>query len=95
MLMVRETLMDAFKFDFNMIIEEGYFYEELSPVLQQKVVNQLFSSFIDKFSLFFAEMDQGFVRELTVNLHARFFSEGDVVFNPGQKVCFLVFVATG
>jgi hypothetical protein len=44
-----------------MIVEESGFYDQLAPVLQQRLANQLFSSFAVKFSLFFAEMEEGFV----------------------------------
>jgi hypothetical protein len=44
-----------------MIVEESIFYDQLSPVLQQRLANQLFSPFTAKFGLFFAEMEEGFV----------------------------------
>ena len=41
---------DAFKFDFNMVIEEYAFYYALPPKMQTELVNLLFSDFIKNFS---------------------------------------------
>ena len=35
--LLRSIISNAFRFDFNSIIEEAYFYNELSPALQQKI----------------------------------------------------------
>jgi hypothetical protein len=49
-------------------------------------VNQFFKGFILKFSLFFGELEQGFVNEVVVNLFARSFKTGDSIIDAGQVV---------
>lgn len=42
---IRKNLENAFRFDYNVIIEEFDFYEHLSPQLRTKLVIELFSPF--------------------------------------------------
>ena len=42
LLAIRKNLEDAFLYDFNVIIEEFDFYEDLSPQLKSKLVIELF-----------------------------------------------------
>lgn len=78
-----------------MIIEEFEIYQDLSSKLKVKVVKQVFEGFIEKFNLFFAELDQGFVSEVVVNLFARTYKPGEVVIRAGQVVTKLIFITRG
>lgn len=42
---IRKNLEDAFEFDFNVIIEEFQFYQNLCPLLRSKLMIELFSPF--------------------------------------------------
>ena len=59
--------------DFNIIIEEYQFFEMISPKLQTKLIKLMFSDFISNFKKFFVKMEQNFINQIVVNLHARVF----------------------
>jgi len=78
-----------------MIIEEFDIYQQLTTQLQTKVVAQMFTNYIGKFNLFFAELEVGFVNEVVVNLFARTLKPGEVIYEPGHVVDQLVFITRG
>lgn len=55
----------------------------------------MFGGFITKFSLFFGEMEHGFVSEMVVNLFARSYTPGEYVLKAGQIVTKLMFITKG
>lgn len=59
--------------DFNIIIEEYQFFEMISPKLQTKLIELMFQDFIKNFGKFFHKMEQNFINQIVVNLHARVF----------------------
>jgi len=72
--LVAESLLileDSMTNDFNLIIEEFPFYQIIPPKLQTIVINELFGDFMDCFSLFFKDCEQGFKNELIVNMSIR------------------------
>lgn len=80
---IRKNLENAFRYDFNVIIEEFDFYEHLSPQLRTKLVIELFGPFESKFHLFFGELDRLFINEVIINMFARIYKPNDVVLLPG------------
>ena len=81
--------------DFNMIIEEFDIYQQLTSQLQTKVVTHIFTGFISKFKLFFAELEAGFINEVVINLFARTQLPGEVILEPGEYVNQLFFIVRG
>jgi len=53
MVSIRKNLEDAFEYDFNVIIEEFNFYNQLCPLLKSKLMIKIFTPFEQKFFLFF------------------------------------------
>ena len=68
---ISENVEEAFKNDFNMIIEEHSFYQQLSPRMQTQVINLIFEDFRKNFRHFFDPCDQGFINEAIINLLSR------------------------
>ena len=68
---IRKNLEDAFEYDFNVIIEEFHFYQNLSPHLRSELMIELFGPFEAKFHLFFGELERLFINEVIINLFAR------------------------
>ena len=68
---IRKNLEDAFEYDFNVIIEEFHFYQNLSPHLRSELMVELFGPFEKKFNLFFGELERLFINEIVINLFAR------------------------
>ena len=50
---IKHFISDAFKLDFNMVIEEYHFYYNLTPRMQTQLVDLVFRDFLDKFNHFF------------------------------------------
>lgn len=68
---IRKNLEDAFEYDFNVIIEEFHFYQNLSPHLRSELMVELFGPFEKKFNFFFGELERLFINEIVINLFAR------------------------
>ena len=92
---IRKNLENAFRFDYNVIIEEYDFYEHLSPQLRTKLVTELFGPFESKFELFFGELERLFINEVIINMFARIYKPNDVILFPGQPVPSVMFVMKG
>ena len=57
---IREYIQDALVYDFNLIIEEYPFYNELPASLQNLISDSLFDKFKTDFSAFFLNTEIGF-----------------------------------
>lgn len=57
---IKEFIQDAFVYDYNLIIEEFEFYNQLPSHLQNKISESLFKTFKQQFSMFFMNTDIGF-----------------------------------
>ena len=93
LLLIRHTVSNSFRFDFNGIIEEGDYFTEMSPALQQKILNVSFCSFRSKFGIFFDELNEGFTNLVIINLQARFYNEDETIFYPGEKITYLSLIS--
>ena len=65
------TVIDACRFDFNMIVEEFDLYQSLSPKLQTELIELLFKKFINRFKYFFGPCEIGFRNEFVIQLYNR------------------------
>ena len=89
---MRKSLEVSFAYDFNVIIEEFPFYQQLIPRDQTEVIKKLFGSFLEKFEHFFNGCEQGFINEMVINMYARTYRPGSVIYKQGTKmreVCFI------
>ena len=68
---ILKTIEIAIMHDFNMIIEEFNFYNQLTPRLQTEVVQFLFTDFIEQFEHFFSYCGVGFRNEFIINMPSR------------------------
>ena len=57
---IKEFIQDAFIYDFNLIIEEFRFYDELPASIQNQISESLFKTFKLNFNSFFLNTDIGF-----------------------------------
>ena len=57
---IKEFIQDAFIYDFNLIIEEFRFYDELPASIQNQISESLFKGFKQNFNNFFLNTDIGF-----------------------------------
>ena len=92
---IRKNLEDAFEYDFNVIIEEFHFYQNLSPHLRSELMIELFGPFEKKFNLFFGELERLFINEILINLFARTYTPDQIVQQPGLPVAGIMFVLKG
>ena len=86
---------DAFKLDFNMLVEEHDFYFALPPKMQTDLINFLFFDFKKQFSSFFDPCEQGFTNELIVSLAARNLPPTAELAAPGRKMQAFYFISEG
>ena len=89
---IRKSLEDAFEYDFNVIIEEFHFYQNLSPHLRSQLMIELFGPFESKFDLFFGQLERLFINEVIINLFARTYLPGETVLKPGEPVSGIMFI---
>ena len=72
---IRKYVEQAFLFDFNLIIEEFEFYDQITPKMQTDLIQNIkvFRDFEKSFSHFFEECERGFTNELIINLYCRIY----------------------
>ena len=73
---IKEDLMRSFRSDFNQIIEEFGFYQQLPPKFQNELTHTIFGKFMKKFSHILDECDQQFVNNMIVQLTYNFYEHG-------------------
>ena len=71
--------MRSFRSDFNQIIEEFGFYQQLPPKFQNELTHVIFGKFMKKFSHILDECDQQFVNNMIVQLTYNFYEHGQVI----------------
>ena len=93
--LIKEFIQDAFIYDYNLIIEEFSFYQELPSDLQNQISDSLFKTFKTQFSNFFINTELGFQNQLIVNMYCRIFEPGKVIISYGQKLQEMYFITNG
>lgn len=86
----------AFRFDFNMLVEDNLtLYQKLTPRMQTELVDLIFTDFLNTFSDFFNNVEVGFRNEFVINLHTRLLNHGEVVLSQLQQVPEIYLVMSG
>ena len=87
----------AIQYDFNLIIEEFGFYNELPLRIQTELIQNvaMFKEFERAFGHFFDECERGFINEVIVNLFVRTERPGKVLIPYYQKVEEISFIRQG
>jgi len=92
---IKEFIQDAFVYDFNLIIEEFSFYNELPASIQNQISESLFKTFKHQFNNFFLNTDIGFQHQLIVSMYCRIYEPGKVLVSYGQKITEMYFISKG
>lgn len=90
-----QNVEDAFYDDFNMIVEEFQFYQQLTPKQQSVLINEVFGSFIKKFDHFLGSWEEGFKNEFIVQLFTRNYKEYEFFVNAGHEVDSVTLITEG
>lgn len=93
--LIKETITDAFVYDYNLIMEEFSFFNELPADLRNRISDLLFKPFKNNFSNFFTNTDLAFQNYLIVNMFCRLSSPGKTLIQYGQKFSELYFISKG
>ena len=62
---------ESFSGDYNMIVEEFEFYQQLPPKMQSELVEYIFPEVMLKFQHLFNFCEKGFRNELLVQMYSR------------------------
>lgn len=92
---IKEFIQDAFIYDFNLIIEEFPFYNELPASIQNQISESLFRGFKQNFNNFFLNTDIGFQNQLIIHMYCRIYEPGKTIVQHGQKFSEMYFVTRG
>ena len=85
---MRKYVEQAYLYDFNLLIEEFPFYQQLSPKLQTDLMQNIaiFKEFENYFNDFFDECERGFTNELIISLYCRIYTPGKVIISYKSHV---------
>lgn len=92
---ILSTIELAMMNDFNMIIEEFYFFNQLTPRLKNDVIHLLFTDFMEEFEKFFCYCGVGFRNEFIINMLARKYKPKTQMLNPRSAVNYIYFITKG
>jgi hypothetical protein len=92
---IKQYVKDAFLHDFNLIIEEFNFYQQIPPKLQNDITNTIFKEFQHNFKHFFDYCERGFTNELIINMYARIYPPDEYVVQYGSKFREVFFIREG
>ena len=94
---IRKYVEQAFMYDFNLVIEEFEFYQQITPTMQTEIIQntRLFQEFEKSFNHFFDECERGFTNELIISLFCRIISPGKIVINYKSNVKEMYFIKQG
>ena len=92
---ILSTIELAMMSDFNMIIEEYNFYNQLTPRLKNDVIHALFTDFIEEFEKFFSYCGVGFRNEFIINMLGRKYEPKMILLTPRSQVNYIYFITRG
>ena len=92
---IQDTVEEAFRSDFNLIVEEFDLYQMLTPKMQTELIHKLFNKFIARFKYFFNSCEVGFRNEFVIWMFARKHSAGAVVQSYGKEADEVIFLIEG
>ena len=78
---IRNYVEQAFQYDFNFIIEEFDFYNQITPKMQTDLIQntRTFKEFEKSFSHFFEECERGFTNEFIIKMYCRIYQQNRIV----------------
>jgi signal-transduction protein with cAMP-binding, CBS, and nucleotidyltransferase domain len=84
-------------YDFNLVIEEFEFYQQITPKMQTDLIQntRVFQEFEKSFNHFFDECERGFTNELIINMYCRIYTPGKTVISYKSNVKELFFIRQG
>lgn len=92
---MRSLIEDAFKFDYNSLIEEWDFYIRMTPRDQTSLVQELFASRIKQHNLFFEGCGDHFVNFIVTGMHARVYNNYKDIVKHGKLFTEMYFIRQG
>lgn len=92
---IQDTVEEAFRSDYNLIVEEFDLYQMLAPKMQTELIQKLFSRFINRFRYFFNSCEVGFRNEFVIYLFARKHEGGAIIQNYAKEADEVVFIIDG
>ena len=94
---IRKYVEQAFMYDFNLVIEEFVFYQQITPKMQTELIQntRVFQEFEKSFNHFFDECERGFTNELIINMFCRLYTPGKTVISYKSNVKEMYFIRQG
>jgi len=94
---IRKYVEQAFLYDFNLVIEEFPFYQQITPKMQTDLIQntRVFKEFEKSFNHFFEECERGFTNEMIINMFCRIQNPGKVVISYKSNVKEMFFIRQG
>lgn len=94
---IRKYVEQAFLYDFNLVIEEFQFYQQITPKMQTDLIQntRVFKEFEKSFNHFFEECERGFTNELIISMYCRIYTPGKVVISYKSNVKEMYFIRQG
>jgi hypothetical protein len=94
---IRKYVEQAFLFDFNLVIEEFPFYQQITPKMQTDLIQntRVFKEFEKSFNHFFEECERGFTNEMIINMFCRIQNPGKTVISYKSNVKEMFFIRQG
>ena len=94
---IRKYVEQAFLYDFNLVIEEFQFYQQITPKMQTDLIQntRVFKEFERSFNHFFEECERGFTNELIISMYCRIYTPGKTVISYKSNVKEMYFIRQG
>jgi hypothetical protein len=94
---IRKYVENAFLYDFNLVIEEFQFYQQITPKMQTELIQstRTFKEFEKTFDHFFNECERGFTNDLIIHMLCRFYIPGRQVIGYREHVKEMYFIKQG
>ena len=94
---IRKYVEQAFLYDFNLVIEEFQFYQQITPKMQTDLIQntRVFKEFERSFNHFFEECERGFTNELIIGMYCRIYTPGKTVISFKSNVKEMYFIRQG
>mmetsp|Transcript_393 Transcript_393/g.765 ORF Transcript_393/g.765 Transcript_393/m.765 type:complete len:733 (-) Transcript_393:49-2247(-) len=94
---IRKYVEQAFLYDFNLVIEEFQFYQQITPKMQTELIanTSQFKQFENQFEHFFGDCERGFSNEIIINMYCRIYKPGRSVISYKSNVKELCFIKQG
>ena len=92
---ITSNVENAMMYDYNLIIEEFEFYQQLTPRMQTELIDEIFIDFQEKFMPFFNLTQVGFKNEFIISMLCRIFKQEDLILKAKSKMRHVYFLVEG